>query len=75
MNEIIYFFLLILIFINKITGSSFKKNNINNQKVREIQGVYAIISILNNLHFIVKKNELSLSKEYSLFNIIPLEGN
>jgi hypothetical protein len=46
-----------------------------NQMNLEFKGVYVITSILNNLHFIVNKNYLSLAKEYSLFNIIPLEVN
>jgi len=75
MNEIIIFFLFILIFNEKVFGSSFKMNNINNKEVRKIQGIFVITSILNNLHFMIKKDYLSLSKEYSLFNIIPLEEN
>jgi hypothetical protein len=50
-------------------------NNINHQKHRKMQGIYVITSILNNLHFLVKQKDLSLGKEYSLFNIIPLEVN
>ena len=70
-----FFFLFILIFNKEIAGSSFKMNNINNKKSRKIQGIYVITSILNNLHFIVNKNDLSLAKEYNLFSIIPLKVN